>query len=473
MGVQRRTAWRGAVLVAVAATATGVLAGLASGDSGPSSAAAPRAADPAALGRHATWTTIFTATSGIEGLTGDNRGNVYVAERGVGSDPCPVLRIATATRAATRSGSCPDRARRAVSPSAPTAGCTSPAATHRPTTRSSCCAPGRVDRGDRVRHRRPGRERPRLRRPGHPLGQRRRQRRGHRLPDLAVRRRRRGGVPGPARWPTRSASAGRTAPCRASRPTRRPAEHRRQRDRRHPRRRPRRRRHRPRRVVGRPPGRQGPGTSPVGCDETFTADTLCLDAVRVEHPALEGADGIALDAAGRIWVDANERNTIAVVDQRGGVTEFFRNPVDPATGRRNAGRWSSRPARCSWASSSARRAPTAPVGTTSRTPPARSPETGRSPVWISVSTSPACRSRSAELRRAGGGWAARLYWNRTETLSRAAMRRIASANSPADETTSTLADRPAGWVSTLSVVNSRGSGWHPAARSPGRSAARG
>ena len=58
--------------------------------------------------------------------------------------------------------------------------------------------------------------------------------------------------------------------------------------------------------------------------------------MRVQHPALEGADGIALDAAGRIWVDANERNTVAVVDQRGGVTEFFRNPV-AADGRRNAG----------------------------------------------------------------------------------------------------------------------------------------
>jgi sugar lactone lactonase YvrE len=72
---------------------------------------------------------------------------------------------------------------------------------------------------------------------------------------------------------------------------------------------------------------RGRVTSPVGCDETFPADTLCLDAVRVEHPALEGADGIALDAAGRIWVDANERNTIAVVDQHGTVTEFFRNPA--------------------------------------------------------------------------------------------------------------------------------------------------
>jgi hypothetical protein len=82
---------------------------------------------------------------------------------------------------------------------------------------------------------------------------------------------------------------------------------------------------------------KGRVTSPTGCDETYTADTVCLDAVAVEHPTLEGAEGIALDAAGRIWVDANERNTVAVVDRRGGVTEFFRNPVDPATSRRNAG----------------------------------------------------------------------------------------------------------------------------------------
>jgi hypothetical protein len=53
VGVKRRTAWRVAVLAAVAATVTGVLAGWASGDSG-SSADASRATDPAALGRHAT-----------------------------------------------------------------------------------------------------------------------------------------------------------------------------------------------------------------------------------------------------------------------------------------------------------------------------------------------------------------------------------------------------------------------------------
>lgn len=48
-------------------------------------------------------------------------------------------------------------------------------------------------------------------------------------------------------------------------------------------------------------------------------------------------DGIALDSAGRIWSDANERNAVVVVDARNRVTEFFRSPVDAASGRRNAG----------------------------------------------------------------------------------------------------------------------------------------
>ena len=82
--------------------------------------------------------------------------------------------------------------------------------------------------------------------------------------------------------------------------------------------------------------RRGTGRMPTGCDPTFTADTLCLDALFVQHPALDGADGIALDRAGNIWVDANERNAIVVVDRRGGVSEFFRNPVG-AGNLRNAG----------------------------------------------------------------------------------------------------------------------------------------
>jgi sugar lactone lactonase YvrE len=82
--------------------------------------------------------------------------------------------------------------------------------------------------------------------------------------------------------------------------------------------------------------RRGALRAPTGCDATYTADTLCLDALFVQHPALDGADGIALDRDGKIWVDPNERNAIVVVDRRGNVSEFFRNPVD--TGKlRNAG----------------------------------------------------------------------------------------------------------------------------------------
>jgi sugar lactone lactonase YvrE len=73
---------------------------------------------------------------------------------------------------------------------------------------------------------------------------------------------------------------------------------------------------------------EGNVVSPVGCDTTFTADTLCFEDVFVQHPLLDGADGIALDRAGQVWVDANERNAIAVVDRQGRVSEFFRSPVD-------------------------------------------------------------------------------------------------------------------------------------------------
>jgi hypothetical protein len=76
--------------------------------------------------------------------------------------------------------------------------------------------------------------------------------------------------------------------------------------------------------------------TPTGCDTTFPADALCLDAVFVQHPALDGADGIALDRAGNIFVAPNERNSIVVVDRRGAVTEFFRNPVG-AGNLRNGG----------------------------------------------------------------------------------------------------------------------------------------
>jgi sugar lactone lactonase YvrE len=84
----------------------------------------------------------------------------------------------------------------------------------------------------------------------------------------------------------------------------------------------------------------------TGCDTTFTSNTLCLSNIFVAHPILEGGDGIALDREGNIWVDANERNAVAVVTKKGEVFEVFRNPVNlplpppPVpflTGLRNAG----------------------------------------------------------------------------------------------------------------------------------------
>lgn len=81
--------------------------------------------------------------------------------------------------------------------------------------------------------------------------------------------------------------------------------------------------------------RHGNLKSPTGCDTTFTANTLCLDNIFVAHPFLEGTDGIALDRAGNIWNSANERNAIVVVTRHGRVVEFFRNPVN-AAGLRNS-----------------------------------------------------------------------------------------------------------------------------------------
>src|SRR4051794_7430632 len=76
--------------------------------------------------------------------------------------------------------------------------------------------------------------------------------------------------------------------------------------------------------------------SPMGCDTTFTADTLCLDAVWVEHPYLEGADGIVLDGDDNVYVAANERNAVTVVTRKGEVREYFRN-APAATRLRNEG----------------------------------------------------------------------------------------------------------------------------------------
>jgi sugar lactone lactonase YvrE len=80
---------------------------------------------------------------------------------------------------------------------------------------------------------------------------------------------------------------------------------------------------------------KGRVTSRMGCDAAFAADTLCLENILVAHPLLEGTDGIALDRAGNIWNAANERNAIVVVTREGRVTEIFRNPLN-AAGLRNS-----------------------------------------------------------------------------------------------------------------------------------------
>lgn len=83
--------------------------------------------------------------------------------------------------------------------------------------------------------------------------------------------------------------------------------------------------------------RHGNLRSKTGCDTTFTANTLCMANLLVAHPLLEGADGIALDRDGNIWVSVNERNAIVVVTDKSKVIEVFRNDPNPATQLRNAG----------------------------------------------------------------------------------------------------------------------------------------
>jgi sugar lactone lactonase YvrE len=77
--------------------------------------------------------------------------------------------------------------------------------------------------------------------------------------------------------------------------------------------------------------------SSVGCDTTFTPDTLCLKNIFVQHALLEGLDGIVLDERGNIWGAANERNAMVFVTREGSVQEFIRNPPDVTTRLRNGG----------------------------------------------------------------------------------------------------------------------------------------
>ena len=80
----------------------------------------------------------------------------------------------------------------------------------------------------------------------------------------------------------------------------------------------------------------GQVVSRMGCDTTFTANTLCLENILVQHPSLEGIDGFVLDVDDNVWADANERQAVIFISN-GQIKEVFRNAPDPATLLRNLG----------------------------------------------------------------------------------------------------------------------------------------
>ncbi|HKE65471.1 MAG TPA: hypothetical protein VKB59_12605 [Micromonosporaceae bacterium] len=332
MDVTRRTAWRASVLLAAAVATTGVLVGWAHG------ASAVRGSS-VVFPAGATWTTVFTGTkAGIEGLTGDNHGNLYVAERGGGSNPCPVWKIAVASGETTQVGSVPgpcspsglafgpDERLYVTGADAPaldqidvlTPGDASAEATVFATGVAQANGIAFDSHGNLWAT--DGNEKQGIvYRVGPDGGAATEVFRIPQMANLVGVGRQNGTLQGTSPNTanpqdivangivfTRSdemvvADTARGALWRVSLDSR------------------------------------GNVTSPVGCDSTYPADTLCLDDVFVESPYLEGADGIALDASGRVWVDANERQAIVVVDDRGVPSEFFRDPVDPTTGRRNGG----------------------------------------------------------------------------------------------------------------------------------------
>jgi sugar lactone lactonase YvrE len=77
--------------------------------------------------------------------------------------------------------------------------------------------------------------------------------------------------------------------------------------------------------------------SKLGCDATFSDNTLCLENLFRADPRLEGVDGIALDISGDIWASVNERNAIVftVFFGTSDSVEVFRNPVN-SSGLRNS-----------------------------------------------------------------------------------------------------------------------------------------
>jgi sugar lactone lactonase YvrE len=331
VGVARGTAWRAGSLLAAAAISTGVFAGTHGPTQTGSGGKAPAV-------RNATWTTVFTSATGIEGLTSDNRSNLFVAERAAAGSPCPVWKINATTAAKTQVGVLPapcspsgiargsDGRLFVTGGNAPVNDQVFVLTPGTATTQATVFATGvpqanglALDRRGNLWISDGGNRQGIVYRVG-PAGGAATE--AFRVPPMANSigvGRQNGGLQGTdpntpaaqdivangvaftrdgdlvvadtargALWSVRLDSRGRVQ-------------------------------------------------SPVGCDETYTADTLCLDDVLVEHPALEGVDGIAIDSAGRIWSDANERNAVVVADTRNRVTEFFRSPVDAATGRRNAG----------------------------------------------------------------------------------------------------------------------------------------
>jgi sugar lactone lactonase YvrE len=324
-----------ATLLAVAATTAGVLVGWAA-----SSGAATPPTSLKTISKHATWTTVFTGTqAGVEGLTGDNHGTLYVAERGAGNNPCPVWQIAVADHHTTQvgfvPGPCspsglaigPDHRLYITGADAPALDQIDVLTPGNATTAATTFATG-VAQANGVAFDQHGNLWATD---------------GNNKQGIVYRVGRTGGAATEMfRIPAMANSIGvgrQNGTLQGTTPTN-PAN--------------------PQDIVSNGivftrDGRiivadtargalwqvrlagNGHITSPTGCDQTYTADTLCLDDLLTESPYLEGADGIALDTAGRVWVDANERQAIVVVNQNRSMTEFFRNPVDTATDRRNDG----------------------------------------------------------------------------------------------------------------------------------------
>ena len=77
--------------------------------------------------------------------------------------------------------------------------------------------------------------------------------------------------------------------------------------------------------------RRGQRAQPDRLRHDVRARTRCAsDNVFVQHPTLEGVDGIALDREGNVIAAVNERNAVVVATARDGVVELFRNPVSSA-----------------------------------------------------------------------------------------------------------------------------------------------